>query len=126
MKRRRLSPSARAALLKKQDGHCCVPGCTETRNLEEEHSTPHTWTGALPDQLMCKPHHKEKTFGGRGRVGGDVRDIAHAARIAEGRTQYDKRKERGSLIRSIGKLVSRGFRKDVSKKFNGEVVRRDR
>lgn len=116
MKRRRLSPSARAALLKKQDGHCCARGCEETRGLIEEHSTPFTWTGALPDQLMCVPCHKEKTRR-------DIKNIAKVRRIAGGKTQADKRAECGPKLRSNAKLQSRGFDKSLSKKMNGTVVR---
>lgn len=116
MKRRRLSLSARAALLKKQDGRCCVRGCTETRGLIEEHSTPFTWTGALPDQLMCVPCHKEKTRR-------DIKNIAKVRRISGGKTQADKRATRGPKLRSNAKLKSRGFDKSLSKKMNGTVTR---
>lgn len=113
--RRALSPKERAALLSAQGGCCCVWGCTETKGLEGEHSTPHALGGdAKPDQLMCKAHHRAKTFGLRG----DISSIAKAKRIANGKTQFDKRKAKGSRIKS------RGFDKTRSKKFSGEVVKR--
>lgn len=119
MKRRRLSPSARAALLKKQDGRCCVRDCTETRGLIEEHSTPFTWTGALPDQLMCVPCHKEKTRR-------DVKNIAKVNRLA-GKTssQVSRREKRGrSLIQGKTKIDPRPFDKSLRKRMSGKVERR--
>lgn len=50
------------ALLKKQNGVCCVDACEETEGLIGEHSTPNTWRRAKPDQLMCKSCHKVKTL----------------------------------------------------------------
>lgn len=118
MKRRRLSPSARAVMLKKQGGRCCVRGCTETRGLIEEHSTPFTWTGALPDQLMCVPCHKEKTRR-------DIKNIAKVNRLA-GKTssQVSRREKRGySLIQGKTKIESAGF--SGWRNFRGEVRRRE-
>lgn len=48
------------ALLQKQDGVCCVKGCGSDRDLIAEHSTPHKWKRAKPDQLMCSACHKNK------------------------------------------------------------------
>ena len=61
---RRLNLTAREyeALLKKQDGKCCVGDCEETEELIGEHSTPNTWRRAKPDQLMCANCHKVKTL----------------------------------------------------------------
>lgn len=115
-RRARLSPRERAAILERQGGLCVVWGCTESKGLQEEHSTPVALGGdAKPDQLMCKRHHDAKTFGLRG----DVSSIAKAKRIREGRTQYDKRKLKGSRIKS------RGFDKTRSKKLDGTVVVRN-
>jgi hypothetical protein len=113
MKRRRLSPSARAAMLERQGGTCIVEGCAETRGLIEEHSTPFTWTGELPDQLMCVAHHKAKTRR-------DIANIAKAKRL-NGATssQESRRKKRGFAL-----LKGRGFDRSLKKKMNGEVIRR--
>lgn len=121
-KRSALTPKERADILARQGGCCVVWGCTATRGLEGEHSTPVSLGGnAKPDQLMCKRHHKMKTYGSPGRVGGDIRDIKHIRKIEEKRTQADKRAERGS------RMQSRGFDKSLTKKLGtGEVVRRDR
>mgnify|MGYP001619704197 CR=1 FL=1 len=114
MTRRRLSPAARAAMLERQGGTCIVEGCTETRGLIEEHSTPFTWTGELPDQLMCAPHHKTKTRR-------DIANIAKAKRLNGTTSSQDSRRnERGfSLIRG------RGFDRSLKKSMTtGEVTRR--
>lgn len=108
MTRRRLTPSARAAMLARQGGCCIVDGCTETANLEEEHSTPFTWTGALPDQLMCETHHKEKTRK-------DIKAISKVKRI---------RKREAGETKTKRKIQSPGFRKDVRKKMDGSVEKK--
>jgi hypothetical protein len=125
-KRRRLSRAERERLLLEQGGCCCVWGCSESENLIEEHSTPHALTGAKADQLMCKRHHDEKSFGAKHvKVDGDLSKIAKARRIANGKTQHDKRVNRGfSLIQSARKLIGRGFRTDVKRKFDGTTVKR--
>ena len=109
MKRTRLTPTERAAMLARQGGCCVSWGCTETRGLIEEHSTPHTWTGAKADQLMCTTCHKPKTKLDAGR-------IAKTRRIANGKTQYDKRAAKGGT-----RIKSRGFDKTRSKKMDGTV-----
>lgn len=119
MKRRRLSPPARAAMLERQGGTCIVEGCTETRGLIEEHSTPFAWTGAKADQLMCAACHKAKT-----RI--DIKNIAKVRRIANGRTQHDRRNERGAKLKSNSTLRSAGFDKSLSKKMDGTVVKNGR
>ena len=96
-------------MLARQGGCCVVWGCTETRGLIEEHSTPHTWTGAKADQLMCTACHKQKTKLDAGR-------IAKTRRIANGKTQYDKRAAKGGT-----RIKSRGFDKTRSKKMDGTV-----
>lgn len=93
VKRRRLTPSERAALLERQGGLCVSWGCEESENLIEEHSTPYTWTGEKPDQLMCKDCHKEKTRR-------DIKAIAKVKRI--------QKKERGEE-RAKRRLPSKPF-----------------
>ena len=110
-KRVRLTKIERADILARQGGTCCVADCQETTNLIEEHSTPHTWTGAKADQLMCVGCHKIKTKR-------DIKAIAKARRISRGKTQFDKRAERGSRIRS------RGFDKSKRKHMDGSVSER--
>lgn len=112
MKRRRLTPRERAALLSRQGGCCCVFGCVETRDLIEEHSTPFALKAGRADQLMCKAHHAVKTRA-------DVKGIAKAKRLSgETSSQYSRRKQKGP------QLKSRGFDKRLRKKMSGEVVRR--
>jgi hypothetical protein len=105
VKRRRLTKSERAALLCAQGGLCIVWGCTESRGLIEEHSTPFTWTGAKADQLMCVPHHKEKTRR-------DIKAISKVKRIRRGKRPTKR------------PIRSRGFDKTKSRKMSGEVVNR--
>ncbi len=93
-------------MLERQGGCCVVWGCTEARNLIEEHSTPHTWTGEKADQLMCVPCHKIKTKR-------DIKAIAKVKRLQRGK------KETKRPIRS------RGFDKSLTKSLStGKVTRR--
>lgn len=111
MNRRRLTPTERAAMLARQGGCCVVWGCTETRGLIEEHSTPFAWRADKPDQLMCVQHHKEKT-----KL--DIKAIAKVRRIVYKKTQFDKRKAKGGT-----RIKSRGF-SNLRKKFDGSVRER--
>jgi hypothetical protein len=40
------------ALLKKQNGLCCVKGCGSSKDLIAEHSTPNTWKRAKPADVQ--------------------------------------------------------------------------
>jgi hypothetical protein len=93
MKRRRLSPKARAALLEQQGGVCCVPGCGSTGPFDGEHSTPFAWTGALPDQLMCEACHAAKTVK-------DVKAISKVKRILRTMAGERSRARKGPPLRS--------------------------
>lgn len=102
------------ALLKAQGGLCAVWGCTSEGPFDADHSTPNALLAGKPDQLLCRACHRAKTKR-------DVASIAKVKRIANKRTQHDKRKLRGPLIRSARKLVSRGFDKLLRKKMDGSV-----
>lgn len=80
------------ALLKKQNGACCVDGCEETEALIGEHSTPYAWRRAKPDQLMCRGCPKIKTLR-------DIKNIWKAKRL-NGATlsQYERRKRYGPKL----------------------------
>ncbi len=82
------------ALLKKQNGACCVDDCEETEGLIGEHSTPNAWRRAKPDQLMCRSCHKIKT----------LRDIKKNWKVkrlnGETLSQYERRRRYGAQIRS--------------------------
>ena len=80
------------ALLKKQNGACCVNDCEETEGLIGEHSTPHAWRRAKPDQLMCAKCHKVKTLR-------DIRAIWKVKRL-NGATlsQYERRRRHGAQL----------------------------
>lgn len=118
-KRAYLTPREMEAMLKRQNGVCFAPKCDSTGPFIAEHWFPVALgNDKKPDCLLCEPCADSKTYGSAGRVGGDIRDIYHIRRIAEGRTQYDKRQKNGSKLRSGG---FKGWRK-----MNGEVVRNDR
>lgn len=81
------------ALLKKQNGACCVDDCEETEGLIGEHSTPNTWRRAKPDQLMCAKCHKVKTLR-------DIKAIWKVKRLnGEALSQYERRRRYGAQLR---------------------------
>ncbi|MBL8550998.1 MAG: hypothetical protein JNJ73_13510 [Hyphomonadaceae bacterium] len=81
------------ALLKKQNGACCVDDCEATEGLIGEHSTPNTWRRAKPDQLMCAKCHKVKTLR-------DIKAIWKVKRLnGETLSQYERRKRYGAQLR---------------------------
>ncbi len=84
------------ALLRRQDGMCCVPWCDNTEDLIAEHSTPNAIFPGKPDQLMCVTCHKSKTKR-------DVKAIAKLKRL-NGTTmsQYERRKKFGAKLRGRG------------------------
>ncbi len=96
MKRLYLTQREYDALLYKQNGVCCTPGCGASENLIAEHSTPNAICPGKPDQLMCKPCHKVKTLR-------DVKAIAKGKRL-NGTTlsQYARRKRFGARLRGRG------------------------
>lgn len=123
--RAKLTPKERVQLWQAQRGLCGC-GCGEPlRDKDEGVVGEHVWwfvalgNDGKPDKLYRKPCARKKTNGPRG----DLNVIAHVKRLAEGRTQADKRAERGPKLRSNAKLKSRGFDKSLSKKMNGTVVR---
>jgi hypothetical protein len=96
MKRTYLTSREHDALLHRQNGMCCLPGCSERNGLIAEHSTPNAIFPGKPDQLMCKPCHKVKTLR-------DVKAIAKVKRL-NGATmsQYERRKKFGAKLRGRG------------------------
>jgi len=121
--RKHLTPKERVQMYAKQKGLCGC-GCGELLNGKGDVGEHRFWFVALgcdekPDALYRAECVKRKTNGPRG----DLNTISHVKQLAEGRTQADKRKERGySLIR--GKTKGRGF--EGHRNFKGEVIRRDR
>jgi len=107
-KRGHLTKRQHATLLASQGGQCCVPGCTETRGLIGEHSTPSAWIGGKPDQLMCPAHHALKTPL-------DIKKIAKVKRILKRLT---------GARRARKKITNRGFDKRLRKKLDGTVEAR--
>jgi hypothetical protein len=96
MKRTYLTSREHDALLHRQNGMCCAPGCSERDGLIAEHSTPNAIYPGKPDQLMCRPCHKVKTLR-------DVKAIAKMKRL-NGTTisQYERRKTFGAKLRGRG------------------------
>jgi hypothetical protein len=115
MTRRHLTDTERHDMLERQGGLCFAPKCMSEGPFIAEHWTPVALgNDAKPDCLLCIDCAKRKTFGLRG----DISNIAKAKRIAEGRTQFDKRAAAGG-----SRIRGRGFDKSLSKKMNGEVIR---
>lgn len=104
--RAKLTPKERTAMWAAQQGLC---GCG-------------LGNSGKPDKLYRKPCARKKTNGPRG----DLTVIAHVKRLAEGRTQHDRRNERGAKLKSNSTLRSAGFDKSLSKKMNGTVVKNGR
>ena len=123
--RKKLTPKERTQMWADQKGLCGC-GCGEPLSADEGTVGEHRfWFVALgcnekPDAMFRKPCAMRKTAGPRG----DITVIAHVKRLAEGRTQADKRAKHGPKLRSNSKLQSRGFDKSLSKKFDGTVVRK--
>ena len=84
------------ALLRRQNGMCCVPWCDNAEDLIAEHSTPNAIFPGKPDQLMCVTCHKSKTKR-------DVKGIAKVKRL-NGTTmsQYERRRKFGAKLRGRG------------------------
>lgn len=81
------------ALLKKQNGACCVDACEETEDLIGEHSTPNAWRKAKPDQLMCTSCHKVKTLR-------DIKAIWKVKRLNGAvLSQHERRRRYGPQLR---------------------------
>lgn len=81
------------ALLKKQNGICCVQDCEESEDLIGEHSTPNTWRRTKPDQLMCAKCHKVKTLR-------DIKAIWKVKRLnGQALSQHERRRRYGAQLR---------------------------
>lgn len=113
----------------------CGCGCGD--KLERDAIGEHWHTVALgnkkrPDCLVNRGHAKIKTYGGQDgavwrAVGGDTRDIKHTRKLAEGRTQHDRRLKYGAKLKGNRKLPKGpGFRKDIRRTMNGTVGPRSR
>ena len=106
MTRRYLTPNEMRDMLARQAGVCFTPGCMSEGPFIGEHYTPVALgNDAKPDCLLCEPCAHKKTYGLRG----DISNIAKVKRIRDGRTQFDKRRERGSRIQSRGFVQWRGL-----------------
>lgn len=127
VKRKGMTPKLRRFLVNAQMCPLGIPrcGCGCRDKLEKDAIGEHWHTVALgnkkaPDCLVNKGHAKIKTYGGQDgdtwrAVGGDTRDIKHIRKLAEKRTQADKRAVNGPKLKSNAKLQSRGFDKSVTR-----------
>lgn len=122
MKRARLTPRERIAVAQDQKGLCGC-GCGEPLGSRTvgEHRFHFVALGCeeKPDALYRRECALKKTNGPRG----DINTIAHIKRLAEKRTQADKREARGPRLKSNAKLQGPGFNKTLRKRFNGAVER---
>jgi hypothetical protein len=88
-----LTPREYDALLRRQNGVCCVKGCGSDKDLVAEHSTPLAFHWGKPDQLMCSVCHKTKTLR-------DIKAIWKAKRLnGDVLSQYERRKRFGPKLR---------------------------
>lgn len=125
--RQKLTPRERVKLYAKQKGLCGC-GCGERLNADGKGEVgEHVWwfvaLGNIdkPDALYRAECAKRKTNGPRG----DLNTISHIKQLAEGRTQHDRRNERGySLIQGKTKIENRGFDKKLRKHMDGSVSKR--
>jgi len=118
-KRAKFTPAERKAKADAQGGLC---GCGCGERLQGAGDVgEHVWefvslgNDAKPDKLYRKDCARRKTIGPRG----DLNTISHIKQLAEGRTQYDKRKKAGG-----SRIKGRGFPKDVRKKMDGTVEKK--
>lgn len=82
------------ALLKQQNGKCCVDDCDASDvSFIGEHSTPQSWRHGKPDQLMCAACHKVKTLR-------DIKAIWKVKRLnGAALSQYERRRRYSSKLR---------------------------
>lgn len=84
-KRRYLTKKEAAALSEKQGHVCFIEGCGEPIAVWEHWAPVALGNDQKPDCGLCAAHADAKTYGGPGRVGGDIRDIAHVKRLIKKR-----------------------------------------
>ncbi len=118
-KRKPLTRSQLATLILSQEGRCKACGerldFAKKGQVVDEHLCPLAEGGTNETEnraLYCKPCATAKTIK-------EAPARAKSKRIAEGRTQADRRAQRGPQIKS------RGFDTRYRKKMNGTTVRRD-
>ena len=110
--RRAMTPKRRMAVLSRSGLCCAHPGCVMCQRLEIDHIIPLELGGSDEDenlQALCHTHHKAKTKD-------DIKRIAKARRLRNKKPPDPNR---------LGQIRSRGFDKSLTKKFNGQVVRRN-
>lgn len=123
-KRRDPTRREKREIAQRQGDLCFFWGCSNPIEIYEHWATVALGNDGPPDCGVCEGHAGMKTYGGKygddwRAVGGDIRDIKHTRKIAEGRTQFDKRKRAGG-----SRIKGRGFDKAHSRKFDGTVVRK--
>ena len=109
--RKSMTPARRRRILAKSDGHCSYPDCEVTEGLEIDHQIPLALGGKDTDEnlfALCRHHHGMKT-----RL--DVKMISKAKRIV---------RKNAPETRKPPRLKSRGFPKDIKRRFNGTIERK--
>lgn len=109
----------------KNSGICMAQGCTKPGFICE-HVIP--WFFVQEHKLenlepRCREHAREKTTL-------DQANIGHVRRMSGETGQYARRQKRksqglGSKLQSRRKIVSAGFDKTRTKRFDGTVIRKD-
>ncbi len=105
--RKSVSTARRRRVNEAHGGVCYYPGCEETEGLEFEHAIP-LWMGGRDDDSntapMCRAHHKAKT-----------------ALDAKLRAKTKRIIAKAEAEKKPGSIKSAGFRKDITRGFDGKV-----
>lgn len=116
-RRKPLTRSQLATLILSQEGRCKACGerldFSRPKQVVDEHLCPLAEGGTNETEnraLYCKPCATAKTIK-------EAPARAKSKRIAEGRTQADRRKQRGPTIKG------RGFSKEYRKRMDGTVLK---
>ena len=120
MKAKRKDPTARVKreICARQNDECFITDCHEPIAVFEHWTMVAIGNDDYPDCGLCERHADIKTYGGPGRVGGDIRDIAHIKRLQKKAAGETKPKK---------PIPSPGFDKTKTKKLGtGKVVERKR
>ncbi len=120
MKAKRRDPTERVKreIRERQNHACFITDCSEPIAVFEHWTMVAIGNDDYPDCGLCKHHADIKTYGGPGRVGGDIRDVAHIKRL---------RKKAAGETKPKRKIANRGFDKTKTKKLgSGRVVERKR
>lgn len=116
--RKAMTPARRKRILSAHDNRCAHDGCESADRLEIDHDIPLALGGSEEEGnliVLCYAHHKEKTRS-------DLWRIAKAKR----QRKLIEEPEESRFNWPIRQLQNRGFPKDLRKRLNGRVERREK